>query len=84
VASAKDPQPAQVVHVLELTASLATDSVVLHGLAAEGRGAGVLDAVGNIEPPKPVADPVGITGPDENLDTRLHDSGESIKEGPSI
>lgn len=84
MASAEDSQPAQVVHILEFTTGLAINSVVLHGLAAKGRGAGVLDAVGNVKSSEPVADPVRITGPDEDLDARLHDRGESIKEGSRI
>lgn len=84
MAGAKNPQPAQIVHGLEFTTGVAINSVGLHGGAGKGRRAGVLDPVGNIESTEPVADPVSITGPDEDLDTRLHNCGEGVKEGARI
>lgn len=84
MASAKDPQPTEVVYGLELTASFAINSIAFHSLASKCRRSGVLDAISNIKSTKPVADPVSITGPDEDLNTRLDNRGESIQEGTRI
>jgi hypothetical protein len=84
MAGAKDPQPTQVVHVLELATNRTTHSVVLNSRAGKCRGSRVLDTVGYIETAKPVADPVGIAGPDDDLDARLNNCGESCKKRSRI
>lgn len=77
---AKDPQPAEVLNGLELTTGLAADGIILHSSGAEGCGAGVLDGIGNGETTEPIADPVGVTGPDDGPDTGCDDIGERSKE----
>jgi hypothetical protein len=84
VSGAKDSQPAEVVNGLELATGLAADGVVLHGGGAEGRGAGILDGVGDVKTSEPVADPVGVAGPDDGLDTGGDDVGERCEEGTGI
>jgi hypothetical protein len=84
VSGAKDSQPAEVVNGLELATGLAADGVVLHGGGAEGGGAGILDGVGDVKTSEPVADPVGVAGPDDGLDTGGDDVGERCEEGTGI
>jgi hypothetical protein len=84
VTSTKDSQPAQVVHSLELTAGNTIYGVVHNCCASKGGRAGILDAVGNIESTEPVANPVSIAGPDQDLDAGLDNRRESSKEGSRV
>ena len=76
----KHPQEAQIVDRLERAALGAVDRVGGQGLGRKGRGAGVGDCVGGREAAEPVADPVGIAGPDDDADAALDDGGEGGEE----
>jgi hypothetical protein len=80
----KNSQPAQIPHVLERPTRCPTDRIALHGFARERARPTILDAVGDGEATEPVTDPVGVAGPDQDLDAGLHDGGEGAEEGARI
>ena len=80
----KHPQEAQVVDRLERAALGAVDRVGGQGLGRKGRRAGVGDCVGGREAAEPVADPVGVAGPDADADAALDDGGEGGEEVAGI
>lgn len=67
MAGFKYSQPAQIVHVLESSPGNSINSIVSDGLSIELGRTGVCDCVGRVETSEPIANPVGVTGPDENL-----------------
>ena len=80
----KNSQPAQIPHVLVRPARRPTDRIALHSFAPECARSTVLNGVGDGETTEPVTDPVGVAGPDQDLDAGLHDGGESAQEGARI
>lgn len=76
----KHPQEAQVVNRLERTSLRALDRVRRQGFGCEGGGAGVGDGVGGGETTKPVADPIGVPGPEDDTDAALDNGGEGREE----
>ena len=76
----KDPEKAQIVHRLEGAALGAGDGVGGQRLGGEGRGAGIGDGVCGGEAAEPVADPVGVAGPEDDADAGLDDGGEGGEE----
>jgi hypothetical protein len=73
VTGAKDSQPIEVAYALVLSSRSTIDSVVLDSLGSKFGCAIVVDSVCDGKASKPVADPVGITSPDKNIDTGLND-----------
>lgn len=80
VPGAKHPQEAQVVDRLDRAALLALDGVGGQGFGREGGGARVGDGVGGGEAAEPVADPVGVAGPEDDADAALDDGREGREE----
>ena len=76
----KHPQEAQVIHRLERASLYAVDRVGRQCLGREGGGARVRDRVGGRETAEPVADPVGVAGPEDHADAALDDGGEGWEE----
>lgn len=76
----KHPQEAQVVDRLDRAALLALDGVGGQGFGREGGGARVGDGVGGGEAAEPVADPVGVAGPEDDADAALDDGREGREE----
>ena len=74
------PQEAEVVNGLERAALGAGDGVRGQGRGGEGGLAGVGDRVGGGEAAEPVADPVGVAGPEDDADAALDDGGEGGEE----
>ena len=63
----KHPQKPKIILLLERAAWLAVDVVRRERLGLEGRGAGKIDGVGDGLAAEPVADEVGVAGPDDGL-----------------
>ena len=84
MASLVHAQEREVLHVLKGTPLLAVDGVGLEVLAVELLLTGVVDRVGGIVVAVPVADPVGVTGPHQDLDTGFDDVGQLIEVGFGI
>ena len=76
----KHPQEAQVVDRLERAPLGAVDGIRGQGLGRKGRRAGVRDCVGGREAAEPVADEVGVAGPDDDADVALDDGREGGEE----
>ena len=77
---AKHPQEAEIVHGLERAALGAGHGVGRQGLGGEGGGAGEVDRVGGREAAEPVADPVGVAGPEDDADAAADDGAEGGEE----
>lgn len=75
MAGAKNPQPAKLAHSLVSAHALAGNRIRLHRRGIERRRARILHRIGDGETAEPVADPVCIAGPEEDLD------GGSLEEG---
>lgn len=73
MAGAKDSQPTQVIYRLICPRSSPINGVILHFLCLECTLAVVNNSIRCSEPAEPVADPVGVAGPDEDCDTGLDD-----------
>lgn len=69
----KNSQPTQVPCGLECPSSNSIHIIVSNGSGVESSGTGICNRVCGGEASKPVADPVGVTGPDEDLDAGLND-----------
>ena len=81
---AKDPQKAKIVHRLE-RAALRTSHIIRRQLARrELVLAGERNCIRGREPTVPVADPVGVAGPDDGGDAGLDDVGELGEEGAGV
>lgn len=81
---AKDPQKAKLVHGLE-GAALRTSHIIRRQLArCKLALAGPRDCIRGREPTIPVADPVGVTGPDDGGDAGLDNVGELREEGAGV
>jgi hypothetical protein len=71
--SPKDSQPTQVTNSFEGSSSNTIYIIVCNGSSVESGGASVGDSVGGCETTEPVANPISITSPDEDLNTGLND-----------
>lgn len=81
---AKDPQKAEIVHRLE-RAALRTIHVIRRQLIRrELVLAGKRHCIRGREAAVPVADPVGVAGPDDGGDARLDDVGKLAQEGAGV
>ncbi len=78
------PQKAKIVHRLECTPLRAIDRIRFQRCGIEGGRAGVGDSVGSGKTAKPIADPVGVAGPDDDLDAGLDYGGELGEEGAGV
>ena len=76
----KHPQEAEVVHRLERASLRPADRVGCQRCGRERRRSGVRDGVGGGEAAEPVADPVGVAGPQDHADAALDDGGEGREE----
>lgn len=76
----KNPQEAEVVDGLERASLCALDRVRRQWCGLEGGCARVGDGVGGGETAKPVADPVGVAGPQDYANAALDDGGEGWEE----
>lgn len=63
----KDPQKCKIVLLLKSSALFAVDAVWFQRLGMEGGGTGKFDGVGGRLVTEPVADEVGVAGPDDGL-----------------
>ena len=80
MSGAKDAEEAQIVDRLVGTPLDAIDTVGRQALGGESGGAGIRDGVGGGEAAEPVADPVGVAGPEDDADAALDDGGEGGEE----
>ena len=80
VPRAKHPQEAEIVDALERAPFRAVDRVGCQRRGRERGRAGVRDRVGGREAAEPVADPVGVAGPQDDADAALDDGGEGGEE----
>ena len=80
VPGAKHPDEAEVARRLERAGLRPVDGVGRQGRGREGGLARVGDGVRGREPAEPVADPVGVAGPQDDADAALHDGGEGREE----
>ena len=76
MAGPKNPHKPEIALRLERSRLGSVDRVRCQRFGGERRGAGVGDCVGCCEAAVPVADPVGIAGPDGDGDPGLDDAGE--------
>lgn len=84
MASLVHAQEREVLHVFESTLLLAVDGVGFKVLARELLLTGEVDRVGGIVVAVPVADPVGVTGPHQDLNTGLDDIGQLVEIGLGV
>ena len=84
VARAKYPQEAQVVDRLKCASLRTINRVGCQRLGRKGRGAGVGDCVCRRETAEPVADPVGVAGPQDDTNAALDDGGQGGEEVSSV
>ena len=84
VAGLVHAQEREVVHVLEGTLLLTVDGVGFELLAVELLLTGEVNGVGGIVVAVPVADPVGVTGPHQDLDTGLDHVGQLVEVGLGV
>jgi len=77
-------QKRQIPHRLELPLLHAVNRVWRERRALERVLPGVLDCVCGREVAGPVADPVGVAGPDQDCDVGLNDGGEVGEEGAGV
>ena len=80
----KNPQKAEIIHRLKSAGRGPVDRVARQRLRRERCLARIGNGVGGREPAEPVADPVGVTGPDDGRDARLDDVGELREEGAGV
>lgn len=80
----KNSQPTQITHSLESSSRNPINVIIHNGSSVESGGTSICNGVRGGESSKPIADPVGVTGPDENLDAGLDYGGESGEEGAGI
>ncbi len=78
------PQKAKIIHRLKCPPLRAINRIGFQRCGIEGGRAGVGDGVGGGKTAKPVADPVGIAGPDDDADAGLDDGGELGEEGAGV
>ena len=78
------PQKAKIVHRLERSPLRAINRIRVQRCGIESGRAGVGDGVGGGKTAKPVADPVGVAGPDDDLDAGLDYGGELGEEGAGV
>lgn len=74
------PQERKVVHIFERTLLDAIDRIRRQILGLERRLSGKSNSIGNLVVTKPVADPVGVARPHDNIDSGLDHVGESGQE----
>lgn len=79
-----DPQEVQVPDRLELSVRRAINSVLSQRGGLELGAVGVVEVVHHQLGSVPVANPVQVAGPDEDVDAALHDLGQGLEERPSL
>lgn len=80
----KDPQEREIVRGLESPPLYSVDCIRLQLFTSEVFLALERDLFRNSFVPKPVTDPVCITGPDQHRDSTLNDAGKLREECPRI
>ena len=80
----KDPRKAQFAHILKRPRRRAADRVARQRRALERRLAAVGNRLRRGLVAEPVADPVGVSGVDDRLDTRFHHVGELREERAGV
>ena len=78
------PQEAKIVHRLERPPLRAINRIWFQRCGIESGRASVGDSVGGGKTAKPVADPVGVAGPDDDLNAGLDYGGELGEEGAGV
>lgn len=81
---AKNPQEAKIIHRLVRPTLRSTHTVRRQCLFRKLALARPRHRIGSRESTKPIADPVGIAGPDDRGDARLDDVGKLAEEGTGI
>ena len=81
---AKHPQKAQVIHALERTTFGAIDRIRLQRLGGKSLRASIGDRVCGVQPAEPIADPVGVAGPEDDADAGLDYCGEGGEEAAGV
>jgi hypothetical protein len=64
----ENPQPAQISHTLERSRRSPTNRITTYRLILKRTLSTISDSIRGSETPKPIADPVCVTGPDEGCD----------------
>ena len=80
----KHPQERKVILLLERAALLAVDVIRRQRLGLESRCAGEIDGVGDGLAAEPVADEVGVAGPDDGLHAGFDDVAELGQEAAGV
>lgn len=80
----ENPEKAQPANVLERPTLVSVDRIRLQRCALELRLAGIGDRVGGDFVAQPIADPVGVAGPDERRHARRDDSGKFREKGARV
>ena len=78
------PQKAKIVHRLKRPPLSAINRIRFQRRGIEGGRARIGDRVGGGKTAEPVADPVGVAGPDDDLDAGLNYGGELGEEGAGV
>lgn len=84
MASLVDPQKVQVSNRFELSIRRAIDSVLRQRGRLKLGAVGVVQVVDHQLGSIPVANPVQVAGPDEDVDAALHNLGQGLEERPSL
>lgn len=80
----ENPQETQIPNRLKRAPLRPRNCIRLQRRSREGACAGVGNHVRGREPAEPVADPVGVAGPDEGREACLHDGAEGGQEGAGV
>lgn len=76
----EDAKEREIIHRFERPLLLSVDGIRFEVFALEVFAAGELDLVYYFMVPEPVADPVGIAGPDQDCDSALNHAGKVREE----
>ena len=80
----KHSQEVEVAHSLKRSSLCSADSIGIQGCGIESRSARVCDRIRGVEITEPIADPISVSSPNNDLDAGFDDVGELGEERAGV